>query len=298
MDAFQLKKASVDMERNRIQTAVRLIQRHPKFKNVPIIHIPENAPGSAGPHLHEHLRNFPNVFTMEEYGSKKSDGGTLGVPATDRNQQTYQMSMMLSTQALHYSENAMTYPGQQLNPIKDKFEFQLLCWERVVEWDPAKPLSKVKEKWGAKHAAGNDDLAVCGLMLMEWPQRFFQNPKYGDVIRRFISPSYQQRTGLGNRDNFDLGADLSLPKAPGSQPPQLPNTAYSRYRQPNLNTFGGGPPRPATVNSSTYKPHVANFGAPTSIKKRPLDAASASSSLASGPGRPSLSKVPRFAAAK
>jgi len=257
MDAFILKKASVDMERQRIQTAVKMIQRHPRFRDVPVIHIPENAPGSAGPHLHEHLRGFRNVMTMEECG--KGEDSKLGVPATDRNEQTYQMSMMLSTQAMHYSANCMTFPGQDLSKIKDKFEFQLLCWERVVEYDPSKPLAKVREKWTAKHAAGNDDLAICGLMLMEWPMRFFQNPKYSDFVRCFISHQQQQQRGVGNNGILAVG----MPKGPASKGAQLASSAYSRARQRTVETIqstghktaGGGGTQPYMVAGPSYKPH-------------------------------------------
>lgn len=242
------------MERTRIQTACRLIQRHPRFKNVPIIHIPENAPGSAGPHLAEHLRTFHNVITMEECSTKGPYGSILGVPATDRVTQTYQMSMMLSTQAVYYSENCQTYPGQDLSKLKDKFEFQLLCWERVVEYDPSKPLSKVREKWMSKHAAGNDDLAVCGLMLCEWPERFFQNPKYADWIRTFITSS-NKNTNNNIQKNPIL--DLGLPAFMGQNAKAGSiQTPYSRSKPPKQQSVEMNYQKPQNkIATPSYKPH-------------------------------------------
>lgn len=296
MDAFILKKASVDMERTRIRTAVKLIQRHPRFHNVPIVHIPENAPGSAGPHLHEHLRDMPNILTMEEYGTKKSDGGTLGVPATDRNVQTYQMSMMLSTRAIHYSENCMTYPGQDMSKIKDKFEFQLLCWERVVEYDPAKPLSNVREKWTGKAGAGNDDLAICGLMLCEWPARFFESPKYSDFIRRFVNSAHKRQ------QNSDMQA-VSLPREKRQRSTEIVQTPYSRSKAPrdqSVPSPRGGRQQQMPVATPSYQPHSikvtsAKRGSPSTFTGGTTTIGSIGQ-LGSALGRPF--KVPRVTVAK
>lgn len=98
-----------------------------------------------------------------------SEGTGLGVPATDRNRQTSRMALLLAANGIHYSENLMTYPGPDAKPVeilKHNFEKQLLCWEKLIDYDETNVHAKVRYKWTAKHAAGNDDLAVAGLMCV------------------------------------------------------------------------------------------------------------------------------------
>ncbi len=184
------------MQRQRIRHAVRAIQSHPSFRNVPIVSIPENAPGNAGPQIHEYLLDYENVMTMAEWNAR----GDLGVPATDRNQQTERMALMLAHGSIYYSKNLATYPrdlgGQALDALQDKFERQLLCWERVMRYDPSDPLSKVSFKWTAKTQAGNDDLAVVGLMLAFWPDVIYTKPRYLQFVQNYIQPRRQLTANL------------------------------------------------------------------------------------------------------
>jgi hypothetical protein len=153
------------------------------FSNVPIVFVPENAPANAGPVLHEYLLPFPNVFTMAEWNSHNN---TLGVKATDRNQQTEWLGLTFYTGALSYSEHMTTYYNQKLDDYKDGLERQAMCWERVptVSKDPTKP---VHWHWTAKHKAGNDDRIVT-LLMMWWHKVFYEHPRYADVIRSVIMP--------------------------------------------------------------------------------------------------------------
>jgi len=224
MDAFGLKDGNVDMERERVRTAVRLLQNHPKFFGVPVVSMPENAPGcvppfnsisiahvvwrNAGPHLADHLYKVPGVLTMAEWSKS---GSHYGVPATDRRDQTLFMSKLLAGHAIYYSENCMTcvfllsrcrdvsrrrasYPGASLERNKDKFEQQLLSWERLVKEDPSDPFAAVKFKYTAKHVCGNDDLAVCGIMF-DWVERFNRSdkPDYVAFRRAHILPRIEGR---------------------------------------------------------------------------------------------------------
>lgn len=219
-----------------MRTAVRMLQNHPQFLGVPVVAIPENAPGNAGPHLADHLVSYRGVTTMAEYNKA---GTHFGVPATDRVDQTLFMVKLLAGGAICYSENAMTcaaffffsaeralrprpnsYPGQSLDALKDKFEQQLLSWERLVKEDPSDPFASVKFKYTAKHScgaspaavvddspllfsrltsrlAGNDDLAVCGVMF-DWALKFERSdkPSYVQFRKEFILPRIP---GIGQR---------------------------------------------------------------------------------------------------
>lgn len=187
-------------------------------------HIPENAPGTAAGQIHEYvyvycrcirfncsamfailtgicrinryLIGYDNILTLAEWNSR----GDLGVPATDRNRQTERMAMLLYFDGIYYSENLTTYPrelgGQPIETLQNKFERQLLAWERVMRYDPADPLSKVSWKWTAKPGAGNDDLAITGLMLVDWSEIIFCKPKYFPFVEKYIMPRRRRNAQL------------------------------------------------------------------------------------------------------
>ena len=177
---------------------------------------------SAGANLAEHLVHYPKVKTMAEVNSR---GDGLGVPATDRNRQTSKMALMLEAHAVHYSEQMMTFPGpgaKSIDALKNQFEKQLLCWEKVLKMDENDPLAKVAFKWTAKHATEdrNDDLAVTGLMLPYWSSVFYQNPMYTPWIAANVQPRH------------GAGANGSIPDAHVPPPAQRGNGGGNAYYSP------------------------------------------------------------------
>ncbi len=112
---------------------------------------------------------------------------TYGVPPTDRNQQTENLTMLFSTGGISYSEDIKTYPGESVDKMRDILERETLAWERTVELpkDRTKP---AKFHWTSKHKVSNDDLCVTLLMLAYWSQVFYARERYADFIRRCVLP--------------------------------------------------------------------------------------------------------------
>jgi hypothetical protein len=192
LDAFHLKDGDYVLERDRVQGAVRAIQSHPKFLNVPIVLVAEGAPGNCATTLAQHLVGYPNVLTMRECGTSS---GRLGVKYDEetRTLQTTDATILLANGAVFYSENLMTWPEpgmpleRRIDLLKEKLEKQLVCWENIVDEDPADPFKKVRRKWTAKLGAGNDDLAVCFVMFW-WHKAFVHSskPEYSTFFQEHV----------------------------------------------------------------------------------------------------------------
>ncbi len=184
-----------------MQYAANAIRTCPALHCPPIVSVVENAPGIVGPEMHEYLLDMAGVCTMREWGSNPD---IYGVPphAAIRDRQTVRMENLLSQGLVVYSENCMTYPasggGRSLGELKRLSGVQLMAWERIVEWNPNKPLMKPKTGWSGKRLAGNDDLAVVFLMACQWPEVFFsdqRSDRYGDFVREYIAPRISSRVG-------------------------------------------------------------------------------------------------------
>lgn len=205
-DAFHVPGGAVAIQRDRIRAAVRAIRSRPLYADTPIVHIPENAPGNAGPQIAEYLLDFDDIHTMAEWNAKEN---TLGVPATDRNAQTEWLTNLLATGGVFFSEDMQCYPKLTLEEYKDGLCKQALCWERVpeVSKDPTKP---VKWHWSAKNKAGNDDRIVT-LLMMWWSVVFYSKPRYTDFIRRSILPRRMHKSG--NAVEEELRGTMGMPRA-------------------------------------------------------------------------------------
>lgn len=235
-----------------------------RYGDVPIVFMPEAVAGNASAHLADHLLFYRKVLTMAEGNSR---GDALGVIPTDRNRQTSRTTLMLATNAIHYSENMMTYPGADRKPIdelKNQMEKQLLGWEKVIKYDENDPHAKVQYKWTAKHSAGNDDLAVCILMLAYWSTVFYENPMYINWIAQNVTP----HGGGSNNNNSNGGPPVAhvpdQPQRRGAIP-----TASSQAVMNHLHS----------TNAKFSRPAPMGLGAPPDALKRRSELAVASNNL-------------------
>jgi hypothetical protein len=202
-------------------------------------------------------------------GNARGDG--LGVPATDRNRQTSRMTLMLAAKALHYSENCMTYPGlgaKPLDQLKHEFEKQLLCWEKIVDYDETDPQAKVRFKWTAKYGnCQNDDLAVAGLQLVYWPEVLYANPVYTQWLAEHVTP----RGVMPNSQQSVQPGQAHVPERPVARPagergPQLQailESSNRHFQQPMYD--GGGLRKRLEIGDA---PHVDPDGGPAPKRKR------------------------------
>lgn len=251
MDAFSGEQASVLAHRRaRIRHAAETVHNMVGLNHPPVVAVVENAPGTVGPEVYEHLMIYPWAKTMQEWTASSDIYGVPPHPEI-RDRQTGRMESRLAQDLLSFSENMATYPaslgGQDPDKLKTKLATQLMGWERIVEYNKNKPYMKPRTCWSAKHSTGNDDLAVAALM-MDWAEVFFsaeRDWRYGEWIRTWVAP----RLAKVFEATPSKGAD-----APYHQTPELGGqSGRNKSDASGLPTDHGGSKR---VRGGAYYPTV------------------------------------------
>lgn len=200
IDIFDLPGGDPAKERARVQAPVNVL-RSVFGSEVPVVFIPEAAPGNAGATLANHLVHYPAVLTLCE--ANKSTGA-LGVPATDREQQTWQATTMFASNAVHYWERLQSYPGTTavaIEAMQTEFETQAMNWEKVIKCDESNPLAPMKWKWTGKSGGKNDDAFVTILMIIYWGVLFFSDPFYAGWRETYIRQRDAAETAVESEIN-------------------------------------------------------------------------------------------------
>jgi len=156
-----------------------------RFQGVPIIFVPENEPGDAGPQYETMVRNEMPLVTMREYGSAESKFQILGVPRKRTadmyargvmNEKLGQGFFMFSSRFFTLDpEDNVTTDLEHVKTVKEIAQNQMRSY---------KGMQKVR-----KNEYENNDLMVAMSMLFYWPtfQFFkFDNPEYRKFYDTYI----------------------------------------------------------------------------------------------------------------
>lgn len=170
MDAAVLDLGTEEEEKERLRNAVRLIRLDALLKNVPIVFIPENDPGSSTSHAPEALAIFNDITSMHE-----CTGRMPGVPKTDSI--TYYMHSKLYSILLegciYFYENM-----QSLSYTVEEMQEKLYSQMGAYVWDVKEVrhnLDKVRVKLTGKRGGAQDDLLVTILMIPYWRLLFLES---------------------------------------------------------------------------------------------------------------------------
>jgi hypothetical protein len=181
LDANRLEAGTrtVRDEQQRTRGAIERIRSQPMLHNVPIVFIPENAPGMAGGHLWEHINDMQPITVMAECGPAKgpADNLRVGVPKNETvtEEMRYRFIDLLATGSVRFSERYVSLPrdgsdGSQA--ARDKFISQLTTYRPGI-----------KKKYGENY---NDDLLIAVMMGLPWRERFYRSPVYQDFIAKYM----------------------------------------------------------------------------------------------------------------
>jgi len=179
LDAFVLVHSSRELQNSRIQACVDFFRTHKVYWKSSLIFIPENAPGSRGGEIADTLKGVPYCITMEEFGPDKCPGVPKNRKVTPL--MIKAMRNLLTNDAIHFSDDITTFPGEDAdvssrNKIVEQLCDELLAFKFVAKGDGGKYTGK-------GGVSGRDDLAVAALMGPYWSDVFYSSSYY-DRFRR------------------------------------------------------------------------------------------------------------------
>lgn len=177
LDAARLDPSrTVQDERYRLRRAVDTIRSQQGMHNVPIVFIPENAPGMAGSYLWEHINDMQPIVVMEEFGSgRNNEPKRIGVPKTKQTteEMRYLFVDAISTNSVRYSMRFASLPRDNTD---GRATAQRKLVDQMIQYRP-----DVKKDYGEYH---NDDQLIAVMMILLWRNRFYRSLHV--PYRRFI----------------------------------------------------------------------------------------------------------------
>jgi hypothetical protein len=169
---------TVDDEKQRVRRAIESIRSRPMMHNVPVVFIPENAPGMAGGHLWDHVCDMTPITVLSEFGpAKGNEVKRVGVPKPESvtEEMRYRFIDLLGTGSVRFSERFCSLPRDGSDGAQAAREKLL---SQMSTYRPG-----IKKKYGENY---NDDLLIATMMGLPWRQRFYSSPVYQQFIAKYM----------------------------------------------------------------------------------------------------------------
>lgn len=164
-----------------MRAAISRIRSLPSMNNVPIVFIPENAPGMAGAYLWEHINDLEPIMVMEEFGSRSRSGRSqprVGVPKTWENTEDMRLMFvdLLASKRVRISQRFVSLNrdgGDGRTVAKEKLASQMRNY-----------VPGVHKKYGEQY---NDDLLIALMMSIYWRNELYKNPRYRNWLQKYVA---------------------------------------------------------------------------------------------------------------
>lgn len=188
MDSERVPGASLELVEKRLFTAIEKIRGIKLFRDIPILFIPENAPGPIGATFHylitqEQRRSggrLGKIITMREYGKDRK----YGVPKTAEitEQMLRYVSTMMRYGKIHFSENLRAGLNTTVPAMVDKLLKQMAGYRCESKHNKNDLHSVPKFKW----MGDQDDLLVAMMECIYWEASFWESNYEGYEVRLIL----------------------------------------------------------------------------------------------------------------
>lgn len=151
------------------------------MQSVPIVFIPENAPGMAGAYLWEHISDLEPIMVMQEFGSRSRSGAEqprVGVPKTWTNTEDMRLMFvdLLASKLVKISSRFAS-----LN--RDGTDGRLVAKEKLAS-QMRNYIPGIHKKYGEQY---NDDLLIAVMMTVYWRNELYKNVRYHTWLRKYVA---------------------------------------------------------------------------------------------------------------
>lgn len=181
MDSERVPGADLETVEKRLLYAIAQMRALSVWRDVPLLFIPENAPGPIGATFEYLLMQYQRrtngslgrILTMREYGKDRKPG----VPKTKEitNQMVRLASMMVADRRVVVSENLRVMPKKKPQQLVDKLVHQMRDYHCEVKANKNDPFSDPKFKWMGRQ----DDLLVAMMTALYWHTVFWESQYEG-----------------------------------------------------------------------------------------------------------------------
>lgn len=166
-------------EAQRMRSAVLRIRSIPGLAEIPIVFIPEGAPGTAASYLWSHISDMGPIMVMEEVGERSSPVKRVGVPKTA--QSTSEMYTefvdLLSLGQVRFSSKFVSLPRAGTDGTESA---KTKITEQLSRYRP-----DIKKRYGEDN---NDDILIAIMMIEWWRKYLLKQEKYREWLRRYARP--------------------------------------------------------------------------------------------------------------
>lgn len=177
MDSERVPGANLETVERRLFTAIEKVRGIKLFNDVPILFVPENAPGPIGATFQylinqEQTRSngrLGKICTMREYGKDRKYGVPKTAEITD--QMLRYASTMLRYGKISFSENIRGGLNTTAQAMIDKLLKQMAAYRCEVKYNKNDLHSVPKFKW----MGDQDDLLVAFMEALYWEAIFWDS---------------------------------------------------------------------------------------------------------------------------
>lgn len=177
MDSERVPGASLETVEKRLFTAIEKVRGIQLFKDIPILFVPENAPGPIGATFQylidqEQRRSsgrLGKICTMREYGKDRKYGVPKTAEITDH--MLRYASTMMRYDKIFFSENLRGGVNTTPTAMIDKLLKQMADYRCEVKYNRNDYFAVPKFKWYGTQ----DDLLVSFMMALYWEAIFWDS---------------------------------------------------------------------------------------------------------------------------
>lgn len=162
-------------EAQRMVGAVERIRGIPGLHSIPIVFIPEGAPGTAASYLWSHISHMTPIMVLEEVGER---GGIkrVGVPKTAPS-----TSEMYTLFADYVAAGCVRFSSRFVSLPRAGTDGTATARGKIVE-QMARYRPDIKKKYGEDN---NDDLLIALMMIPYWREFMWKQSRYREWIKRY-----------------------------------------------------------------------------------------------------------------